>query len=35
MGTIMAVCVSPRKGTPKTNIGTARLIAGWGLEHDS
>lgn len=35
MGTIMAVCVSPRKDTPKTNIGTARLIAGWGLEHDS
>ena len=35
MGTIMAVCVSPRKDTPKNNIGTARLIAGWGLEHDS
>ena len=35
MGTIMAVCVSPRKGTPKNNIGTGRLIAGWGLEHDS
>lgn len=35
MGKIMAVCVSPQKGTQKTNIGTDTLIAGYGLQNDS
>ena len=35
MGKIMAVCVSPQKGTQKTNIGTDTLIAGYGLANDS
>lgn len=35
MGKIMAICVSPQKGTQKTNIGTDTLIAGYGLANDS
>jgi len=34
-GTVMAVCVSPAKGTEKTNVGSARVIADWGLENDA
>lgn len=34
-GTVKAVCVSAERGTVKRNIGSARLIADWGLEHDA
>ena len=35
MGKIVAVCISEAKGTPKRSVGSARLIADWGLEHDA
>lgn len=35
MGTIMAVNISEKKGTPKRNVHTARLIEDFGLEHDA
>ena len=35
MGTVLAVCTSPRKGTQKANVGRARLEAGWGLSGDA
>lgn len=35
MGTIMAVNISEKKGTPKKNVHTARLIEEFGLEHDA
>lgn len=35
MGTIMAVNISEKKGTPKRNVHTARLIENFGLEHDA
>ncbi len=35
MGKIIAVCSSEKKGTQKKNIGTAALIAGWGMENDA
>lgn len=35
MGKIIAVCISPEKGTPKGDVGTARLIENWGLEKDA
>ena len=35
MGKVIAVCTSPEKGTRKTNVGTARFIAGWGIENDA
>ncbi len=34
-GTVIAVCVSDRKGIPKTNVQRARLIADHGLEGDA
>lgn len=34
-GTVMAVCTSPKKGTQKTNIGTAQFIEQWGLKEDA
>lgn len=34
-GIIMAVCVSPEKGTQKTNIGTDLMLAGHGMKDDS
>ena len=35
MGKIKAVCISENKGTQKTNIGKAELIADFGLEGDA
>ena len=34
-GTIVEVCVSARKGTPKTPVGRGRLVAGSGVEGDA
>lgn len=35
MGTIIAVCLSPRKGMRKKNAGEGLLIAGHGLQDDA
>ncbi|MCL2699215.1 MAG: molybdopterin-binding protein [Defluviitaleaceae bacterium] len=35
MAKITAVCISEKKGEPKTNVGRARLIAEHGLEGDA
>jgi len=35
MGKILAVCLSGQKGTPKKNVGWARLVANHGLEGDA
>ncbi len=35
MGYIRAVCISRDKGTVKQDIGTCRIIEGYGLEHDA
>ena len=35
MGKVIAVCISQEKGTQKKNIGSARLIEDWGIEHDA
>ncbi len=35
MGNVLAVCISPKKGTEKKNVGSARFIEDWGLENDS
>lgn len=34
-GTIMAICISERRGTKKTRIPRARLIADFGIEADA
>lgn len=34
-GTVIAVCISKKKGTAKQNVGEARLIENYGLEHDA
>lgn len=34
-GTIVAVCISHKKGTPKRNVNEANLKTGWGLEGDA
>ena len=35
MGKVLAVCISEKKGTEKTNIGSAIFIEDWGIENDS
>ena len=35
MGKVMAVCVSKRRGTQKTNIGRGELIENFGLKGDA
>jgi len=35
IGKILAVCLSEQKGTPKKNVGRARLVANHGLEGDA
>ncbi len=35
MGNVIAVCVSEKKGTQKTNVKTANFIENWGIEHDA
>lgn len=34
-GRVVAVCVSERKGERKRNVGSGRMIAGYGLEGDA
>ena len=35
MGTVMAVCRSDRKGTQKTDVGSAYFEADWGIRGDA
>ena len=35
MGTVKAVCISEKKGTPKKNIGEALFIEEYGVEKDA
>jgi molybdenum cofactor synthesis domain-containing protein len=35
MGKVLAVCLSEKKGTPKKNVGRARLVENHGLEGDA
>lgn len=35
MGTVKAVCISEKRGTPKQNIQTVNLIENYGLENDA
>ena len=35
MGTVLAVCVSEHKGTPKRNVGSAYFEADWGIRGDA
>ena len=35
MGTVLAVCTSPKKGTLKTNVNTAFFKKDWGIETDA
>lgn len=32
---ILGVCISDKKGIPKTNVGKARLIENYGVENDA
>jgi MOSC domain-containing protein YiiM len=34
-GTIIAVCTSKKKGTPKSDVGSGSLVEGFGLEGDA
>lgn len=34
-GVIKAVCISPEKGTEKTNVHCGKLIEDWGIERDA
>ena len=35
MGKVIAVCISPEKGTQKKNVGSARFLEDWGIENDA
>lgn len=35
MGNVVAVCISPEKGTQKKNVGSALFIEDWGMENDA
>ena len=35
MGTVLAVCISPQRGTQKENVGSARFVADWGICGDA
>ena len=35
MGKVLAVCVSEKKGTLKTNVGSALFVRDWGIETDA
>ena len=35
MGKVLAVCVSEKKGTLKTEVGRARFLPDWGIESDA
>ena len=34
-GTIIAVCTSKKKGTPKADVGSGTLEVGYGLKDDA
>ena len=34
-GKVLAVCTSPKKGMPKTDVGSGQLKVDWGLEGDA
>ncbi len=35
MGIVKAICISERKGTKKTNVGTCELVENFGLKDDA
>ena len=35
MGTVIAVCISEKKGTQKKNVGSAQFIEDWGIQGDA
>ena len=35
MGKVVAISISREKGIPKTNVPSAVLIGGWGIENDA
>lgn len=35
MGKVIAVCISPKRGTVKQNVGNIHLIKDYGIEHDA
>jgi molybdopterin adenylyltransferase len=35
VGRVVAISTSEKKGTPKTNVPSARLVAEWGIEGDA
>jgi len=35
MGTVLAVCISEKKGTQKRNVGHVKLIEDYGIEKDA
>ncbi|GHV52574.1 molybdenum cofactor sulfurase [Spirochaetia bacterium] len=35
MGKVLAVCISPEKGTAKQNVGTAEFVADHGIKDDA
>ena len=35
VGRVIAVCTSPKKGMPKSDVGSGQLFVDWGLEGDA
>ena len=35
MGRVLAVCASPRRGTPKRNVGSGHFLENWGIKGDA
>ncbi len=35
MGKLLAICISPERGTVKTPVSSANLTVEWGVEHDA
>ena len=35
MGIVRAICLSERRGIPKSPVAVAKLVEGWGLEGDA
>lgn len=35
MGTILHICISTKRGTPKQEVASARLLPDWGIENDA
>ena len=34
-GVIRGICISPRRGTAKYPVESARIVPGWGIEEDA